>query len=333
MTTIVTADLHLAASPRDEYRWQFIERTLPTMVQEYSARRVLVLGDLTEAKDHHGAALVNRLADAVAALAEAAPVYILRGNHDYAAEDAPFFRFLRHAPRVRWINEPERLSLRGLGECFFLPHARDLSSWPDLGAALDWCFCHQTFGGARSESGQLLRGPTPPFPRGARIVSGDVHVPQKLGRVTYVGAPYTVDFGDGFKPRILLVRPGKRFCPPTPTSIPVPGPQKRLIRARSMAELAAAEPNLQPGDVVKVRAEAELGSSRAEVRARVREWAAAVGVNLYAVEITAPATSPSGPRRDRPHASDADLIRAYAKKMKQGKAGLTAGLKIAEEIS
>lgn len=326
MITIVTADIHASPNPRDAYRWKFIEETLPALVAEHGAERVLVLGDLTEAKAGHSAELVNRLVDALAALAAHASVYLLMGNHDYLSEDVPFYRFTRHLPRVRWINDPTALTLRGLGKCLFLPHTRDLTSWVDhMHDEYDWFFCHQTFGGA-DLGGRRAAGDGPPFSKNSKVVSGDVHSPQRVGPVTYVGAPYSVDFGDAFEPRVLLLEGAEM------RSVPVPGPQKRLVEVPSITDLTGAEKNLRPGDVVKVRATMETGEySRAEARKNIREWAASVGVELYAVEIIAPRAAPTK-MHDRHRASDEELVRGYAKKMGKGKSTVSAGLKIMDSM-
>lgn len=340
MTTLVTGDPHFSASPRDAYRWRFLEETLPALITEHNVSRLIILGDLTEAKDGHPAALVNRLVDGLAAIAAAAPIYVLRGNHDYRAEDVPFFRFLGHIPRVRWINAPTRLKLRGLGDCMFLPHsAHPVEEWTAAGVPTmraDWFFCHATFEGTKTETGHRLSGvPRSIFPRGARVVSGDIHHPHNW----YVGAPYRVDAGDDYEPRVFVLDgKGKR-------SVPVPGPQKlRLtlsgrdpLGALAMRHpLAGVLPGPQAGDVVKVRVELPEGSelSRAEVRAQVRAWADAAGVQLFATEIIAPkASSAVSSSRAQHRASDADLVRAYAKKMGKGKTTVAAGLKIVEETT
>lgn len=327
--TLVSADLHMSSNRRDSYRWKFLEETLPTLVAEHRARRVLLLGDFTEAKSGHSAELVNRLVDALAALAERAPIYLLRGNHDYLSEDSPFFKFTQHLSRVRWINEPTRLKLLGLGDCLFLPYSRSPEEeWkPWLTEPRDWYFCHQAFEGAVGENNQRISGTSRNiFPRGVRVVSGDIHGPQKIGCVTYVGAPFKVDFGDSYEPRVLLLEGDEM------RSVPVPGPQKRLVILRDRDE---KYPNITPGDVVKIRIEPPIDNQtpRAEWRAQARKWAEAAGVQLYAVEIITPKTAPSRADRDRYRTSDADLIRAYVKKMKAGKACETAGLKLMEKTS
>lgn len=331
MTTLVTADAHFSANPRDAYRFRFLEETLPALMAEHGAQRLLVLGDLTEQKDGHGPGLVNRIVDGFAALAESADVYLLKGNHDYLAEDVPFFRYMGHLPRTHWINDPEEMRLRGLGRCLFLPHTRDLGDWADwvlLAKKYDWYFCHQTFGGADLGHGHRADGAQDPratFGKNARVVSGDVHVPQELGPVTYIGSPYTIDFGDDFEPRVLVLdREEMR-------SVPVPGPQKRLVTIRSRTD---AYPNVGPGDIVKLRIEVPAGNetSRAEWRAQAYRWAEAAGVQLYTVQVVTPTTRPgekaAATRRQR---TDEELVRAYAKKLGKGKTTVAAGMKIVEE--
>lgn len=329
MPTLVTADLHLAENPRDAYRLAFFDQ-LPALAREYDADRVLVLGDITEAKDGHRATLVNRIVDGFAALAEVAQVYVLLGNHDYVSIDVPFYRFLHHLPRVRWIAEPTALKLRGLGDCLFLPHTRDVGAWTTLmGQKYAWYFCHQTFGGADLGHGQLAKAGAAPFTRkaGDRVVSGDVHVPQQLGAVTYVGSPYTIDFGDDFDPRILLLDGTEML------SVPTEGPQKVLVEVPRRHGPASRAPHA--GDIVKVRVELPPNSdrSRTDVRAEWRAWAGRMGVELYTVQVVSPEAGASTPKaRLRHRAPDADLVRAYVKKMGKGKVTAAAGLKIVEEV-
>src|SRR5215831_11248250 len=90
---ILTADLHLSANPRDAYRFAFLPylRKLARSVDW-----VVILGDLTEQKDFHPAALVNRIASELHRLAQVTRVYFVMGNHDRLDEAAPFFQFLRY---------------------------------------------------------------------------------------------------------------------------------------------------------------------------------------------------------------------------------------------
>jgi hypothetical protein len=47
----------------------------------------------------------------------------------------------------------------------------------------------------------------PPLNAG-KVYSGDIHVPQIIGGVEYVGSPYHVHFGDAFTPRCVLLERG-----------------------------------------------------------------------------------------------------------------------------
>lgn len=344
MTTLVTADLHLSDNPRDAYRFEFLGR-LPTLFEQHEVTRMLILGDLTEQKDRHSARLVNAVVDHLKALSQDVNIIILRGNHDYVSAEVPFYRFLNHIQRIRWINEPTRLSLRHLGNCFFIPHMPDPVWWQEaapIGGDADWCFCHQTFEGADVGHGHTATGvPRTMFASGAHVISGDIHVPQKIGHVTYVGAPYTVDFGDEFEPRVLLMEE-QDMCAKDYRSVPCRGPQKRLVKLAGEDPLGALElldghplaaglPGLSPGDVVKVRIDLPPGAveSRSQIRGAVRRWGEEHGVCVHTVQIVAGTTATRDRKhREVQHRTDQELVEAYVQRCGATSATLKAGLKI-----
>jgi predicted phosphodiesterase len=281
MTALVLADLHLNDNPRDAYRHAFM-RKLPDRAEQHKVDRVIILGDLTEEKDRHSAWLTNRIADYMHELSEVAPVIVGMGNHDYISVDDPFFQFLNRLENVTFIIRPTVVKIDDVGVCMFLPHTRnykrewDMKSWPDH---LDWIFAHQTFQGADVGFGHRMDGiPLALFGPKDRVISGDVHVPQTLGPVTYVGAPYTIDFGDSYQPRMLLVNK-KGF-----TSLPCKGVQKRLVEVNSIAQLNNQK-GLVGGDILKVRVRLlrEEVANWPEIQARVRRWVDRAGYQLYAV--------------------------------------------------
>jgi hypothetical protein len=201
--------------------------TIAALIKKHKVDELIVLGDLTEEKDYHPATLVNALVDVIYSFSQLCEVIILRGNHDYTSIDCPFFQFLRRMDRVRWLNTVTRLKL-SIGDCLFLPHTRDYKTdWAKLPQLeeLDWIFAHNTFEGSVTEHGKRLSGIPTTFFDDFRVISGDIHAPQDVGSVRYVGAPYQIDFGDLFEPRVLLLdRMGIK-------SISVFGPQKRLLLA------------------------------------------------------------------------------------------------------
>ena len=330
MTTLVTADLHLSDNPRDNYRHAWME-ALPDLLVKHDCNRLLILGDLTEEKDRHGAWLVNKIVDHISNLSKVCPVYIIRGNHDYVAEENPFYEFVSKLKNVFWYNAPRSKELRDLGNVMFLPHTRHYErDWQDLDFDdYDWIFAHQTFDGADVGHGKTLEGiPCNVFPRGVKVIAGDIHVPQTIKPVTYVGAPYTVDFGDAYVARILLLDGDKM------ESVTCVGSQKRLVEIRTLADLKIAEKQLSKSDVLKVRV--LLDPSKAdkwpELQAAVRAWSGDGGYLLHNMQMATDgavnkpaARSISAPRNDK------QLIEEYVQLKGAGKPTLKAGLRLMEK--
>lgn len=220
MRRLVTSDWQLDDNPKNLYRWNFVSGALPELIRKYKPYQLLMLGDITEAKDNHSASLVNDIVDLFQDLSRMCQVIILQGNHDFQHKGFPFFRFLGHNENISWISVPSKED-----NCLFLPHSRDhKTDWKGVKmAGHDYIFAHNIFTGATG-NGQALSGiPTSIFPDDACVISGDVHEPQSFDVVTYVGAPYTCDFGDSYSPRVLLLDEMNI------KSIKLGGPQKRII--------------------------------------------------------------------------------------------------------
>lgn len=202
--SLITSDLHLTSNPKDEYRWGVFD-WLKDQARLNKAKSIYILGDLTDAKDNHSAVLVNRVVSHLTALAEACDVFVLRGNHDGLDPNWPYFGFLNEIPRISFVAEPCDLGSGVLA----LPHSRDpVSDWSEIDLSqYDVILLHGTVQGARSETGFELTGiPISIFAEcGATILAGDVHVPQVLNSVYYVGSPYLVRFGDTFTPRVWAI--------------------------------------------------------------------------------------------------------------------------------
>ena len=311
MSALITADWHLSDLPRDAYRHVMIAK-LPALAKQQQARQAIVLGDLTELKDRHSAALVNQVVGHVAALAKVVEaVYVSRGNHDYVDINNPYYAFLKHIPNVRWINQPSGVKLEGIGRCLFLPHTTNHErDWDEFDFEMHrYVLAHNTFEGAVGDNGRRLDGvPLSVFPKGVRVISGDVHVPQKLGPVTYVGAPYTIDFGDDYEPRALLLA-AKGF-----ESLPLSGPQKRLLEA----PCDAPADGINPGDIVKVRVSIDREDMErwAEIRDKWRAWGSKRGFIIHTVEPLLTTHVPGSPKASRRKASkrdDGELLDAFGK--------------------
>lgn len=210
MKVVIASDLHLTAKPQDAYRMG-VFKFLRTKIKKYNPHACLILGDLTDFKDKHPSELVNHIATELVATAKLCDVYLLKGNHDYLEASLPFFLFcknLKSKYKIHYINEPLETTI-GSDSVLFLPHTRSPEEdWKQIAVdKYEYIFLHQTLQGSRASNGQTMEGMSYSFFDACKgtVLSGDIHVPQKIGRVNYVGSPYHITFGDSFKPRCVLL--------------------------------------------------------------------------------------------------------------------------------
>ncbi len=212
LPAILASDLHLTANPADEYRWGLI----PWLAKECESERaetLILLGDLTDAKDRHPAELVNRIVRGIQLLRKhVGRIIILKGNHDLLKTGHTFFQFLDALDGVEVISKPTEDTIIGGASCMFLPHTRTpAQDWKGFDFShFDYLFLHQTVTGARASNGQKMAGDTLPLLNAGKVYSGDIHVPQTIGLVEYVGSPYHVHFGDAFTPRCIAIDRDRR---------------------------------------------------------------------------------------------------------------------------
>lgn len=283
MSILLTADLHLTDRPKDEYRFDIFP-WIAAQVRKYDIDQVCILGDLTEFKDHHSARLVNRIVDELSRVP--CDVHILKGNHDYIDPQTPFFMFLVELEHVTYRVHPMEEVLGGL-HILFLPHTPDPTEaqWEERVSKFkpDLILTHACFAGATSR-GTTLGGLDAEglFGRSkASVWSGDIHEPQKVGPVEYVGAPYHVTFGEDFEPRVVLLE-GRKHA----KDLHFPAPRKITLNIESPSDLLKVKA-LREGDQVKVR----LALSRSEFvdwpryKKDIREACEKLGVLLTGAEI------------------------------------------------
>lgn len=204
MKLLLTADLHLTDSPLEEYRWQFMEVMLPRLVKDNQIAKVWILGDLTDRKDRHSSNLVNRLVNTFKNLTT--PTSILMGNHDEPISGTPYWSFLSEVEGVDYLTKPSQWI-----NTLCLPFSSNpLEDWKDYAENFKHfgsIFMHQTLSGAKVEGNKILEhGHTLPiFPRDIPVYSGDVHRPQTIGSITYIGTPFPVRFGEDWPGRVLIL--------------------------------------------------------------------------------------------------------------------------------
>jgi DNA repair exonuclease SbcCD nuclease subunit len=331
MTALVTADWHLTEQRKDRYRFRAME-FIAEQVDKHEVDQLIILGDLTHNKNHHPDTLVNDIVDLLQGLSCLCEVYIPQGNHDYIEADTPFFHFVRWLKNVHWIQRPMTTQLKGLGRVCFLPHTRDhQKDWAGVKDVWDDCdliFAHNAFEGARSENSSLLHGiPLDIFPRDVPIISGDIHKPQRLQQLTYVGSPYTQKYGDNYEPRVLLLHDLDESTRPGIESIPVPGPQKRLIELYE-GRMDFAKYQNYKDDMVKVRVHL-TNKEREEwptIRDNIKKWFSDVVVEPI-LERTAPLPwEETATLKD-----DKELIREYGVQQKLSREAMDVGYGLSDE--
>jgi Calcineurin-like phosphoesterase len=279
---LITSDTHASDKARDAYRFGLFP-WLKKQQEKYDADFTLILGDITENKDRHSSLLVNRLVEGLTSLRP--PVFILKGNHDCTDPNTPFFKFLNAIDGLKFVINPTFNKTLGAA---FIPHCADQATLDrackQMPPKPDYVVAHATFTGARAETGATLSGlsasPIELLRPRLGVYSGDVHVPQRHGKVTYVGAPYHVRFGDNFTPRVLLVKDGQE------TDLHFDCPRKLTLTVRDADDITRNK-ELRRGDQVKLiiemaREEAvEWQASKQRVLAACREG----GLEVFGAEL------------------------------------------------
>ena len=281
MRALITSDLHFTDRRLDEYRWNLFE-WIKKRAEAYRCDYLLVGGDITDKKDRHPARLVNRMLREFADLAEYFEgIYIIKGNHDYVdPKDAFFYEALNNVDGVEFISD---LAFRTLGDTkvALVPHTdqhrtdwrekkKPFPEWEEIDLAL----FHLTFKNSKASNGMKMDGlgqkhlwRTLRVPDSATIVAGDIHVPQSVGRVTYVGSPYPIAFGDSFKPRVLIYDSEERkLISKRRETI-----KKAVVEIEEPEEIL--ESDLSAGDMVRVFLSIP--------RSRIAEWPTLRGLVLH----------------------------------------------------
>jgi len=249
MSYLLTADTHFTDQAKDAYRFD-IFKWLRQQQKLHKPEATFLLGDLTAQKDKHSSFLTNKLVEGVLSLEP--PLFILKGNHDYIDPDFAFFKFLRHIEGIRFISKPTEWHHIGL-----LPHIRGQQEFDEAVRSfkdeLDFLFIHQCVEGAIAETGARLSGTSTAAieenPPRLGVYAGDIHRPQQVGIVTYVGAPYHVRFGDAFDPRVLLLHKNGKS-----ENLHFDCPRKWSLTVRSADEIIGNK-QLFEGDQIKVTIE------------------------------------------------------------------------------
>lgn len=294
VASIFSADWHFSSREEDVYRFD-IFKTLVGLIQTHQVRYVFMLGDLTQEKDRHSAALVNRVVRSLRIIVRAlrevhenGRVYMISGNHDFVNAENPFFKFLHRSlmGRINFYTRPMEIGLYNQ-HFLFLPFSKNWSAYAAKYDFRDYdrVLIHQPVIGAETETGQRLAdGLRLSDLAGAkRVLGGDCHVPQTMGNLTYCGAPHPIRFGDVYEPRVLLETNGVF------QSIAVPSIRKVVLNLKGFEEPASVLAGLREGDRIKVSVTAprSLFGNWDEYARAVQTHATGLGVRLASIRLVA----------------------------------------------
>ncbi len=123
-------------------------------------------------------------------------VIALRGNHDQSSPSRGFPHALLAYPDIIAVDSPRVITV---GDCRFgaMPYyydpqefIKDATELKAKNPDLKTLFCHQTVTGAKYENGFFAKDAVDPeaVPFDVMIV-GHIHVPSKIGKAVYIGAP------------------------------------------------------------------------------------------------------------------------------------------------
>lgn len=253
MAILVTADLHLTSAAKDEYRWGvFKELFSHAALENNDVTSIVILGDLTEHKSGHSAMLVNRMVQELYGMP--CQVHIVFGNHDGLAGEPRFFQFLNVIKHISTYTIPTCRTVDGF-MVRFVPNGQAEAALRGNKIDADIAFLHEGFIGATYSNGQKAdKGLKPRDIRkiARHIYSGDIHKPQRVDCVTYVGTPYPVDFDEQHEPRFLLL--SSKNGEVIQKSIPLRIMKKYDLHVRTIKELHRVLDKAEPksGDQAKV---------------------------------------------------------------------------------
>ncbi len=270
--------------PDAAYRWTLFD-WLHQTIREEKVKVLYILGDLTDAKDYHSAELVNRIVHEIDRLTKAFPnlqIVILAGNHDWLKAGQEFFKFLNVIKNVTYITRPtEDPDVHGPAT-FYLPYSKNpAKDWANFDFShYQFLFMHQTIKGAVSSNGQEMEGENLPKLDAGKVYSGDIHVPQIIGGVEYVGSPYHVHFGDKFKPRCVLLESARRAVDLHFETI-----SRVTVKVSSLSELHRM--TFRPGDQVKLRIELSEEDKHgwSKIKRQGANWLQEQGCIVHGVEL------------------------------------------------
>jgi hypothetical protein len=161
-----------------------------------------------------------------------------------------------------------------------------------------------------------------------KVYSGDIHVPQVIGKIEYVGSPYHVHFGDNFKPRCLVIDKKRKAYDLHFETI-----SRRTIKVGSLAALKRYD--LGKEDQVKLTIELEESDAHQwnRIRREAVAWVRDQGAQLHGVKLVSARSTASltlDKQRSR-SSTPSDAVLRFAASQELWGEVLDLGLEIVEK--
>lgn len=276
MRRLVTSDWHLTDNPDDEYRWNIIDAII-----DYRPDELYVLGDICDAANRHSNELVNRLVDTLKRFTKKViPVTLLCGNHDTPLRGKPFWSFLSDLPLITFATKPlakDRLLL--------LPHSKNpREEWRFIDFSLYECIMmHYTTDGVDTGNGHILHVDDPiVFPPNITLISGDIHVPQVVRGITYVGSPHPKNYGEHHVFRMLELDEHYQIV----QEIRLSPSLKHNFVVYSIANLYQEQVHVGDAAQIEYILPADQMKYWPTLQQEIREWAQKKGVRIHSLRAT-----------------------------------------------
>lgn len=217
---LFTTDLHIDKRPDlgnapDGKNWMLsiglsILEQIQEVIETYHVTSFIHLGDLFEKKDKLPAEILIETKKKLEQFPSSCRIYHLMGNHDSLTGD---YSLVSLFDSIEVIHETTPKEIDGK-LFFFIPFKRNWEDFKNdfekgkLIPNLDFLCFHQSIPGAKYDNGQIITGEFLDYSSQTfKIFAGDIHTPQKIGDVQYLGCPYQRDFGETKTKYVYLVTP------------------------------------------------------------------------------------------------------------------------------
>lgn len=167
---------------------------LNEFIKEHKPDVVVNLGDALDTHAIIRSEALNELMNHIYYVIDLGIPYVyLKGNHDqYSPKDSKYHALLPFKNRIHNLHIID--SPQDLFGMTFVPYLADGSEFPRT--TLPICVAHQTFLGADYGPINAKEGVDAETISAEIIISGHIHKRHNLGKVVYVGSPYSQDASD-----------------------------------------------------------------------------------------------------------------------------------------